>query len=244
MLCSGYVMHGGGEMLELRDAIVRIGSFQISADFCVAEGARCAILGPSGAGKSTLLMALAGFTPLASGEVMSGTGAITHLPPAARPFALLFQDNNLFPHLTVAQNVGLALSPSLKLNTAQKARVEDALKDVGLERFGTRKPGELSGGQQSRAALARVLLQAKPWLFLDEPFSALGPALKADMLDLVADLCSKSGAGLLMISHDPGDALRICPKTIIVSDGIARAPQDTHQLLQDPPDDLRAYLGT
>jgi thiamine transport system ATP-binding protein len=110
--------------------------------------------------------------------------------------------------------------------------------------MGARKPAELSGGQQSRVALARVLVQRKPMILLDEPFAALGPALKADMLDLVAELCAQTGAGMMMVSHDPSDAKRICETAILVAEGRAHAPVVTDELLQNPPEVLRAYLGT
>jgi len=152
-------------------------------------------------------------------------------------------DNNLFPHMTAKQNVGLALRPSLRLSNTEAAKVDEALSAVGLSGLGDRKPAALSGGQQSRAALARVLLQNKPWLLLDEPFAALGPALKSEMLDLVARLCDTAGIGLLMVTHDPNDARRICETSIVVADTVAQPPQATGPLLDAPPAALRAYLG-
>jgi thiamine transport system ATP-binding protein len=106
-----------------------------------------------------------------------------------------------------------------------------------------RKPGALSGGQQSRAALARALLRARPILLLDEPFSALGPALKADMIDLVTEIAGETGALVLMVTHDPADARRFADRTILVSDGIAAAPVLTEDLFRRPPPALRDYLG-
>jgi thiamine transport system ATP-binding protein len=114
---------------------------------------------------------------------------------------------------------------------------------VGLKGMESRKPAALSGGQQSRVALARVLVQARDILLLDEPFAALGPALKAEMLDLVAELAQESGATLLMVSHDPGDARRIADQVVLVAEGVAQAPQPTAELLDNPPPALKAYLG-
>jgi thiamine transport system ATP-binding protein len=230
-------------MLELRDVELRQGAFEMSADFCVSIDARIAVIGPSGAGKSTLLMALAGFLDPAKGAVLWQGSEITNLAPGKRPFSVLFQDNNLFPHMSIAQNVGLGLRPSLRLSSDESDRVEEALEAVGLKDMGGRKPAGLSGGQQSRAALARVLVQSKPMILLDEPFAALGPALKTEMLDLVADLCAKTGAGLLMVSHDPSDADRICEQAILVADGQAHTPVATRELLDNPPDALKDYLG-
>jgi thiamine transport system ATP-binding protein len=114
---------------------------------------------------------------------------------------------------------------------------------VGLKGFDTRRPAQLSGGQQSRVALARVVLQGKPLVLLDEPFSALGPALKVEMLQLVADICAEAGATLLMVTHDIADARAIADKTILVADGVAEGPFETGHLLDNPPAALRAYLG-
>lgn len=205
-------------------------------------GARVAVIGPSGAGKSTLLMALAGFVPH-GGQILWQGGDIDSLPPGDRPLSILFQDQNLFPHLTVAQNLGLGLSPRLRLTPADHRRIAATLERVGLDGLGARKPGQLSGGQMGRAALARALLRARPILLLDEPFAALGPALKAEMLDLVAETATETGATVLMVTHDPADAQRFAGLTVLVADGIAQAPQPTAELFANPPPALQAYLG-
>jgi len=230
-------------MLTLDGIVVRQGGFTLTADFSVAAGARVAVIGPSGAGKSTLLDVIAGFYRPAQGRVLWQGRDLSPLAPGERPFSILFQDNNLFAHLNVAQNVGLGLRPDLKLDRAQQDAVTQSLARVGLADMGLRKPGALSGGQQSRVALARVLLRARPLLLLDEPFSALGPALKADMLMLVQALTAETGATLLMVSHDPKDALSVADKTILVADGLAHPPVDTNALFADPPPALTAYLG-
>lgn len=231
-------------MLTLEALDIRQGDFRLTADFSLEQGAVVAMIGPSGAGKSTLFNVIAGFFPPVAGRVIWGGRDITALPPAERPVAMLFQDNNLFPHLTVAQNVGLGIRPSLRLTPQDKANVDQALARVGLQGLEARKPAALSGGQQGRVALARVLVQRRPLILLDEPFAALGPALKMEMLDLVAELAAETGATLLMVSHDPSDARRIAPLTVLVADGQAFAPMPTQQLLDSPPPSLAAYLGT
>ncbi len=230
-------------MLRFEDVHIRQGDFALTADFTVEPRARVAVIGPSGAGKSTLLNAVAGFLEPVQGRILWDGQDITRAAPAKRPVAMLFQDNNLFPHLTLAQNAGLGLRPDLRLNADERAQVDAALARVGLKGLGDRRPAQLSGGQQGRAALARVLVQRKPLVLLDEPFAALGPALKSEMLDLVAEVLEATGATLLMVSHDPSDARRICPQTIVVDEGRADAPTDTAALLDDPPPGLRAYLG-
>lgn len=231
-------------MLTVEDLVIRQDDFVLHADFAVQAGSIVAVIGPSGAGKSTLLNVVAGFFPQVSGRVLWDGRDLTSLPPAQRPMAILFQDNNLFPHLTVAQNVGLGIRPDLRLSDADRAKVEQALLRVGLAGLAARKPAALSGGQQVRVALARVLVQRRPLVLLDEPFAALGPALKAEMLDLVAQLAAETGATILMVSHDPADARRIAAQVILVAEGIAHAPQPTAALLDNPPPALAAYLGT
>lgn len=230
-------------MLHLDRVEIGLGGFHLTADWQVATGARVALLGPSGAGKSTLLNAIAGFIAPVSGRILWDGADLARLAPGDRPLSVLFQDQNLFPHLTLDQNLGLGISPRLRLGAADRARIAAALDRVGLGGMGNRRPGELSGGQAGRAALARALLRARPMLLLDEAFAALGPALKADMLDLVASVADDTGATVLMITHDPQDARRLCPLTVLVADGVAHAPADTAALLDDPPPALRDYLG-
>jgi thiamine transport system ATP-binding protein len=217
--------------------------FRLSADFALPKGGRIAVIGPSGGGKSTLLNAIAGFVPLTAGRISWEGQDLAPLAPGARPVSILFQDQNLFPHLTLAQNLGLGLSPRGRLSPEQAARIGPALARVGLEGYEARKPGTLSGGQQGRAALARALLRARPVLLLDEPFAALGPAMKAEMLALVRDLADETGALVLLVTHDPADARVFADQTVLVADGVAAAPVETRALFADPPAALRDYLG-
>lgn len=230
-------------MLTLDNVQISLGDFDLSADLTVQKNRRVAVLGPSGAGKSTLLAAIAGFQDVSGGTIRWGAEAMT-VDPAARPVSMVFQDNNLFPHLTVAQNVGLGVRPNLKLSKAEADAVENALARVGLSGFGSRKPAQLSGGQIARVALARVLLRDKPLLLLDEPFGALGPALRAEMLELVGELAQETRATLLMVSHNPEDARLIADDVILVEGGTAHPPVLTEQIFDNPPDALRDYLGS
>lgn len=230
-------------MLQLDGLVLTQDDFTLTADWSVATGALVAVIGPSGAGKSTLLMALAGFFAPARGRILWDGQDITALPPARRPVAMLFQDQNLFPHLTLTQNLGLALNPDLRLAPPDHARIEAVLDRLGLAGLGARNPGALSGGQAGRAALARVLLQDRPLLLLDEPFAALGPALKADLLGLVADLAREAGKTVLMVTHDPADTRRLADLTVLVAEGRAAPPVPTADLFAHPPRALSDYLG-
>lgn len=230
-------------MLRLEGGLIEQGDFRLEAELTLERGRRYAVIGPSGAGKSTLLAALCGFLPFTVGRLTWEGREITEAAPGERPMTMLFQDNNLFPHLTVTQNVGLGIRPDLRLSEEERARVATALERVGLAGHATKRPGALSGGQQSRAALARVLVQARPLVLLDEPFAALGPALRNEMLDLVQDLVRETGASLLMVTHAPEDVRRIAEEVIFVAEGRAEPPQPAAALLDNPPPALRAYLG-
>lgn len=229
-------------MLELDGLRLRLGGFTLEADARIAPGGIVALMGPSGSGKSTLLSALAGFLAPEAGRVRIAGRDVTGDAPGNRPVSILFQDLNLFPHLTAAQNVGLGLRPTLRLTPDEAAARDAALARVGLGGLGGRLPRDLSGGQQGRAALARALLRARPWLLLDEPFSALGPALRREMLGLVAEV-AEGGPTVLMVTHDPADARAVAARTAFVADGRLHPPAPTDTLLADPPPALRDYLG-
>lgn len=230
-------------MLRLETLALTYPDFRLTADWTATAGETIAIIGPSGGGKSTLLMTIAGFLAPASGRILWQGRDLTAVPAAERPISVLFQDQNLFPHLTIAQNLGLALSPRLRLSRSQLGQLGAVLDRLGLSGLGQRRPAEVSGGQQGRAALGRVLLQNRPVLLLDEPFAALGPALKSDLLALVRDLAAETKALVLLITHDPRDAQRFAGRTVLVAEGVAAAPRETGRLFADPPKMLQDYLG-
>lgn len=215
--------------------------FEMAADFEVPSGVT-AVIGPSGAGKSTLLDAVAGFLEPRAGQVQWEGRDLGPLGPGARPVSILFQENNLFPHLDIARNVGFGLSPSGRLTAAQAETRDAVLGQVGLRDLSARRPGQLSGGQQSRAALARVLVSDRPIVLLDEPFSALGPGLRAEMLSLVRRLLG--GRTVLMVTHDPAEARSHADRVIFVDGGRAAAPVSVGPFFDDPPPAVRRYLGT
>lgn len=229
-------------MLEFQNCVFRQGDFELQANWTVPASTRLAVVGPSGAGKSTLLGGVAGFTELASGN-LSWNGVTLPSDPAKRPVSMLFQDHNLFPHLSVAQNTGLGLRPSLRLTAEETAKVKAALAAVGLEGLDKRKPAELSGGQQSRAAIARVLVMGRPIMLLDEPFSALGPAQRKEMLDLVTSVAQTNSALLIMVTHDPDEAHRLGGDVCFVENGVASVPMRADDFFANPPEGMRRYSG-
>jgi thiamine transport system ATP-binding protein len=229
-------------MLTFETLTLAQGDFRLTADFEVPDGVT-AVIGPSGGGKSTLLAAVAGFLMPQSGRVLWQGTELTGMKPGDRPVSMLFQDNNLFPHMTIEQNVGLGVRSDLKLTEADRQTVKSALAQVGLAGFGDHKPNALSGGQQSRAALARVLVADRSLVLLDEPFSALGPALKDEMLGLVRDVLVAAGKSVVMVTHDPSDAKRVADQVVLVADGVATGPIETGEIFENPPLALKRYLG-
>lgn len=229
--------------LALEGLTLRRGGFRLAADLALAPGGLVALIGPSGGGKSTLIEAVAGFERPEAGRIRVAGQDVTDLPPAARPVTILFQDHNLFPHLDAFENVALGLRPDLRLRPEDRAAVRAALASVGLAELGRRRPAALSGGQRSRVALARVLLRRRPLLLLDEPFAALGPALRREMLDLVARIAGEAGMTVLMATHDPADARRICSHAVLVAEGRAEPPRPLDAFFGNPAPALRAYLG-
>lgn len=227
-------------MLQFDKLVVRQGDFSLKIDQSLKKGF-VSIVGPSGSGKSTLLSAMAGFLPISDGRLLWNDNDISKSSPHQRPISMVFQDNNLFPHLSIRQNVALALEPKLKPSAATIVRVDEVLDQVGLAGMGDRKPAALSGGQQSRAALARVLLVNRPTVLLDEPFAALGPGLRSEMLQLVMTILKDKL--VLMVTHDPMDARKLSGKTILVDGGQCDAARDTTELFENPPESLRKYLG-
>ena len=185
----------------------------------VQKGERVAIIGESGAGKSTLLNLIAGFDLPTSGEIWLNNCNHTQTEVASRPVSMLFQDNNLFPHLTVEQNIGLALVPSLKLNAGQKAQVAEIANKMGIAEFLARRADQLSGGQKQRVALARTLLRDKPILLLDEPFSALDLKRREELQQLVAKLCQERNLTLLMVTHQIEESRALFDRILCVENG-------------------------
>ncbi|CRL64049.1 thiamine ABC transporter ATP-binding protein ThiQ [Proteus vulgaris] len=205
-------------------------------NLAVNTGERIAVLGPSGAGKSTLLSLIAGFLPSEKGTLFLNGCDHTKTAPAKRPISMLFQDNNLFPHLTVRQNIGLGLDPGLKLTDTQKILLENRAKQVSLNEYLDRLPSQLSGGQRQRVAIARCLVREQPILLLDEPFSALDPALRIEMLALLEQLCEEKKLTLLMVSHSLEDAIKIASRAIVIDNGTIVYDGNTQSLINGEVD--------
>ncbi|EPQ5227727.1 thiamine ABC transporter ATP-binding protein ThiQ [Providencia stuartii] len=219
-------------MIKLTQLDYQYDNLTMSFDFSVQSGESVAVMGPSGAGKSTLLSLISGFQFPNSGKIVLNGEDHTFTPPAKRPVSMLFQENNLFSHLTIRQNIGLGLQPNLRLNKTQIQLVEQMASRVSLSECLDRLPAQLSGGQRQRAALARCMIRNQPILLLDEPFSALDPALRREMLLLLKEICAEKSITLLMVSHNIDDALQIAPRTLVIAEGKIAYDGDTQLLLK------------
>ena len=207
------------------DVDVVVGRFRLDVTLDVAPGEVVAVLGPNGAGKSTLLRVLAGLLPIERGRIeLDGqvlddpTGGV-FLPPEERPVGVVFQTFDLFPHLSALDNVAFGLRRRGMPRRDARARAHDWLDRVGLgDRAGSR-PGELSGGQAQRVAVARAVVTDPAMLLLDEPLSALDVRTRADVRrDLATYLDGYAGVRVL-VTHDPLDALALADRIVIVEDG-------------------------
>ena len=219
-------------MLILENISVERSDLKIAADITFNAGSTTALMGPSGSGKSTLLLAIAGFVSPTSGRILYMGKDITEAPPQKRPFEILFQDSNLFPHL----------STRMRPDREEKEKIENILEKVGLSNRNRCKPGQLSGGQIARAALARLLLGDRPIALLDEPFSSLGPSLRAEMIDLTKKLLAHGNRALILVTHDPYDALLLNCDLVFVTEGKLSAPKNAKAVLSQPGNALRNYL--
>src|SRR5436190_11876719 len=230
-------------MIKLENVGFRYEDMVMNFDLQVAKGELVGIIGPSGAGKSTLLSLIAGFDDPVSGRISIAGFDMEGVAPDQRPVSVIFQDHNSFAHLDVWTNVALGISPDLKLDQQQCERVDEALARVGLSDFKARKSTELSGGERQRIAIARALVRDKPVLLLDEPFTALGPALRRDMLDLIREIQKECKLTVLMVTHQPQDAKYAASRIAFVQNGrIAHVLPTKQFFAASAPAEISAYL--
>lgn len=178
-------------------------------DLHVAPGEVVTVMGPSGSGKSSLLAHIGGFLDPAfeaTGEILLDGAPLASLPPQTRRIGVLFQDDLLFPHLTVGGNLAFGLTAAVRGRAARLARVDEALEQAGLAGFRDRDPATLSGGQRARVALMRTLLAEPKALLLDEPFGKLDRPLRKDFREFVFGHARKRGLPTLLVTHDAEDA--------------------------------------
>jgi iron(III) transport system ATP-binding protein len=228
MACGSICAHGVSKSFGATRAVD-------SADLCVERGELVALLGPSGCGKTTLLRLLAGFERPDAGEVRlldrTVAGGSTWVPPERRRVGMVFQDYALFPHLTVAENVGFGVP-----RRERARRVPELLGIVGLGALGHRFPHELSGGQQQRVALARALAPSPEIVLLDEPWSNIDPLLRGTMRDELAAILRGIGVTVVLVTHDREEAFSLADRIALMRDGTIVQEGSPEELYLAPAD--------
>ena len=207
--------------IEVRNISKTFGTFQALKDvsLTIGSGELVALLGPSGSGKTTTLNAIAGFVGLAEGDVLVGGRSIARLSASRRELGIVFQSYALFPHMTVAENVGFPLRARKASRSERRRRVQAALELVQLERYADRRPATLSGGQQQRVALARAFVFEPKVLLLDEPLAALDKQLRESMQLELKRLQRSVGITTIAVTHDQTEAMALSDRVAIMRDG-------------------------
>ncbi len=202
----------------------------------VAAGSFCVLLGPSGCGKTTCLRIVAGLEQASEGTVEIGGRDVTHLPPARRGVAMVFQSYALFPHLDVAENIAFGLKARGVAKPERARRLERAVSILGIGHLLARRPSQLSGGQQQRVALGRAIVAESPVCLMDEPLSNLDAQLRADMRREILTLQRRLGITMLYVTHDQTEAMGMADQVVLLREG--HIEQDA------PPADIYAQPAT
>ena len=237
----------GAPFLRIRDLEKRFGQFTALKDINldVMQGEFVCFLGPSGCGKTTLLRAIAGLDPQDEGMIEIAGRDVSHLPPAARDFGIVFQSYALFPNLTVAANVGYGLVNRRAGKAEMDARVAELLELVGLPEQGIKYPVQLSGGQQQRVALARALATSPGLLLLDEPLSALDARVRLRLRDEIKQLQRRLGVTTIMVTHDQEEALAMADRIVVMNQGVIEQVGTPSDIYRNPATAFVAdFVGT
>jgi putative spermidine/putrescine transport system ATP-binding protein len=197
------------------DAITAVESVSLTLD----PGEFLTLLGPSGSGKTSILMAIAGFVQATSGQVLIDGSDLLGLPPNERNLGMVFQDYALFPHMTVAQNIGFPLKMRNWKSAEIERAVQEALQMVRLEDYGTRRPNQLSGGEQQRVALARSTVFDPPVLLMDEPLGALDRQLRDHLQRELKRVQARTGITTLYVTHDQEEAMMLSDRIAVMRSG-------------------------
>ena len=235
-------------LLVIRNVGVAYGGVPIvtGVDFNLDRGDIGCLLGPSGCGKTTLLRAVAGFEPVASGEIhlhgrqVAGPGL--NLPPEARRAGMVFQDFALFPHLSVARNVAFGLRHLGRRE--RQARVAELLELIGMAGAGDKYPHQLSGGQQQRIALARAMAPRPDILLLDEPFSSMDAELREQLAREVREVLKREGSTAILVTHDQHEAFAMADRIAVMAGGRIHQIGSGFDLYHEPADRFVAdFIG-
>jgi putative spermidine/putrescine transport system ATP-binding protein len=223
-----------GEVVAVDDVDLRVG-----------KGEFFTLLGPSGSGKTTTLRLIAGFEQPDAGEIRRAGSDITHRPPYARDVNTVFQDYALFPHMTVAENVGYGLRVKGTARAERAGQVQEVLKTMRLDGYGDRKPIQLSGGQRQRVALARAIVNRPRVLLLDEPLGALDLKLRQEMQVFLKSLQRDLGMTFVYVTHDQEEALTMSDRIAVFNHGRIEQVGDPAEVYDRPATEFVAgFVGT
>ncbi|WP_299611526.1 ABC transporter ATP-binding protein [uncultured Tateyamaria sp.] len=233
--------------VTLQNAIKRYGATQVihGVDLTVEDGEFCVFVGPSGCGKSTLLRMIAGLEETSDGQIHIGARDVTHMDPAERGIAMVFQTYALYPHMTVEENMGFGL----KMNGVDKAeikrKVDGASKILKLDDYLKRKPAALSGGQRQRVAIGRSIVRGPEVFLFDEPLSNLDAELRVDMRVEIARLHKELGTTMIYVTHDQVEAMTLADKIVVLRAGYIEQVGSPMHLYQDPDNKFVAgFIGS
>ncbi len=214
-------------------------------DLSIPSGVFCVLLGPSGCGKSTTLRIIAGLEQASAGRVRIGGQDVTDLPPAERGIAMVFQNYALFPHLSVAENIGFGLSVRKVPKAEAARRLHDAAGLLGLSHLLDRKPGQLSGGQQQRVALGRALVAQAHVCLMDEPLSNLDAQLRQEMRAELRELQQRLGLTVVYVTHDQAEAMSMADQVVLLHQGRVEQCATPRALYAQPATTFAArFIGT
>jgi len=233
--------------VNLKDVVKRYGDHQVmhGVNLDIKQGEFCVFVGPSGCGKSTLLRMIAGLEETSDGNIMIGDRDVTHLDPADRGIAMVFQTYALYPHMTVQEN----MSFGLRMNNTPKdeidAKVANAAKILKLEDYLERKPKALSGGQRQRVAIGRAIVRGPEVFLFDEPLSNLDAELRVEMRVEIAKLHNQLGATMIYVTHDQVEAMTLADKIVVLRAGKVEQVGRPLDLYNDPDNQFVAgFIGS
>lgn len=213
--------------------------------FSAPAGAFTVLLGPSGCGKSTTLRLLAGLEEVSSGRILIGERDVTHLPPAQRDLAMVFQNYALFPHLSVAENILFGLKVRKVPRAERQQRLRRTAELLSLSDLLERRPSQLSGGQQQRVALGRAIIAEKPVCLMDEPLSNLDAKLRHEMRIEIRALQRKLGISMIYVTHDQAEAMSMADRVILLCNGRIEQDAPPEEIYQTPATLFAArFIGT
>ena len=206
-------------MIRLENISLKLDNFRTKFTVEIKKGEWVGIIGQSGAGKSTFLNLIAGFAQPDVGSLLINNTEMRNLSASKRSISSLFQDNNLFPHLSVYQNIAIAIKPNLKLHENEKEKIFEIIEYLNLSSKIHSSIGTLSGGERQRVALGRVMSSDKKILLLDEPFSQLDPNLRIEMLELIKKIREKKKITIIMAIHTPAEAIDFVSRFLLIKEG-------------------------